>query len=208
MTEENSEFNQDDEPCDDSLIIDYELLRILALSQPDLSPINRSTNNMGLITTDIDKLFSENIEELINRAKRGDVLEARRLVIFIQRFMQNPEILNMPEALKEYAVSVLGAIAGGAAAEKALNISRKGRSQTWSVWSKRLATSIVQKFIERGNSIDEACAQASDFISENITELSEKPYGAQTAWGEFVGRPHLSEDILRVWYYELKRSSK
>ena len=169
------------------------------------------------------------LAEMIALAEAGDTGVAREVAQELGHMVVVAGSTNkLPRNAAAYLARILADIAEGKDANTAFNLKLKGRPREWPHVAKVLAVSIMNQYIERGFSIDEAAAEGSNAVNQFVEALAERrrayfqaqksgkkasidPMDLITDWESFIERPPLDIDSLepmKSWYLELLNPKK
>jgi hypothetical protein len=156
--------------------------------------------------------------EMIALAQAGDTDTAREIVGDLGLIVAIAGSANkLPGAAAAYLARALADIAAGTDANEAFNLKSKGRPRKWPHEAKVLAVSIMNQFIERGLSIDDAAAEGSNAVNQYVAALADRlkvnptDMDQVTSWRYFINRDPLdieSLEPMKSWYLELLNSKK
>ena len=142
-------------------------------------------------------LQTERLDDILERAQRGDTLAAMEGLESITWVLANGEI---PAYARQYLARAFHKIITGTDANKALNLRRSARPREWPLLQKRLAADIVAQLVSIGHPVLKAIEDAVDLIERHA--VSAAPV---SPWHLFKTK-RFDSSTLRKWYYAHKNA--
>lgn len=146
-----------------------------------------------------ERALTVNLQEELQKAISGDKKAAQEVLEFIHDTLACS--LPLTDGYRDYLLGALKAGSEGRSVDKALGLTRGGKSSTPSQ-GMVLVAYVVQDLMRQGETLDVAAEAAAPICNQVIEEAKAKP----SAWSIFNGRP-ISSDQARKWYIEIIRAN-
>ena len=148
---------------------------------------------------------SDTLEDMLKRAKNGDVKAAKDALLSIAEYLysniiktDNGDLLPVPIFIREYLSKAFYNMAEGMSPETALNLKRAGRKKQNHLETRAVAYLVYQAVHVHGQKIEDAIVNVEKFIKEK------NDLGALIGYLKAYESKHLGSQSIVDWYYRHK----